>query len=62
MWRLGLVVGTWLQDQEVLGSSPGCTRSTLSPWERLLTFISSPHSCVKRVPDYRQYSKVTRHL
>ena len=61
-WPCGLAVDIWLRDQEVLGSSPGCARSTLSPWKRLLTCISSPHSCVKRVPDYRQYSRVTRHL
>ena len=61
-WRCGLVVDTWPRDQEAPGSSPGCARSTLSPWERLFTCISSPHSCVKRVPDYRQYSGVTRHL
>ena len=29
MWRCGLVVDTWLGDQEVSGSSPGCARSTL---------------------------------
>ena len=51
VWRWGLVVDTWLQDQEVSGSSPGCARSTLSPWQRLFTCIYSPHSCVKRVPD-----------
>ena len=33
----GLVVDPWLWDQEVLGSSPGYARSTLSPWERLFT-------------------------
>ena len=42
--------------------SPGCARSALSSWERLLTCISSPHSCVKRVPNYRQYARVTCHL
>ena len=57
-WRCGLVVDSWLQAQEV----PGCARSKLSPWERLFTGMSSPHSCVKRVPDYRQYARVTRHL
>ena len=57
-----LVVDTWLRDQEVPGSSPGCVRSTLSPWERFFTCISSPHSCKKRVPDYRQCARVTRHL
>ena len=62
MWRCSLVVDTWLPDQEVPGSSPGCARSTLSLWERLFTCISSPHSCVKQVPDYRQYSRVARHL
>ena len=60
VWYYGLVVDTWLRDQEVSGSSPGCARSTLSPW--LFTCLSSPNSCVKRVPDYRQYSRVTRHL
>ena len=30
--------------------------------ERLFTCIFSPHSCVKRVPDYRQYPRVKRHL
>ena len=58
----GIVVDTWLRDQKVPGSSPGCARSTLSPWERLFTCISSSHLCVKRVPDYRQYRKVTRYL
>ena len=53
LWRRGLVGDTWLWDQEVPGSSPGCARSTLSPWERLFTCIPSPHSCVKRVPHYR---------
>ena len=57
-----IVVDTWLWDQGVQGSSPGCARSTLSPWERLFTCISSPHSCVKKVPGYRQYSRVKRHL
>ena len=33
----GVVVETWLRDHEVPGSSPGCARSTLSPWERLFT-------------------------
>ena len=56
LWRCGLVVDTWPRDQEVPGSSPGCASSTLSPWERLFTCISSPQSCVKRVPDYRLYS------
>ena len=36
----GLVVDNWLLDQEVPGSSPGCTWSMLSPWERLFTYIS----------------------
>ena len=45
-------VDTWLRDQKVPSSSPGYARSTLRPWERLFTCISSPHSCVKRVPDY----------
>ena len=54
-WRCGLVVDTWLRDQKVPGSSLGYARPMLSPWERLFTCISSPHSCVKRVPDYRQY-------
>ena len=62
MWRCGLVVDTWLWDQKVSGSSPGCARSTLSLRERLFICISSPHSCVKRVPDCRQYDTVTRHL
>ena len=31
LWRCGLVMDTWLQDQEVPGSSPGCARSMLSP-------------------------------
>ena len=56
-WRCGLVVDTWLRDQKVPDSSPGCARSTL-----LFTCISSPHSHVKRVPDFRQYARVTRHL
>ena len=58
----GLVVDTWLPDQKVPGLSPGYARSTLCPWERLFTCISSPHSCVKHVPDYRQYARVTSHL
>ena len=58
--RCGLVVDTWPPDQEVPGSSPGCARSTYSSWENLFTCVSSPHSCVKRVPDYWQY--VTGHL
>ena len=62
MWHRGLVVGTWLWDQEVVGSSPGCARLTLRPWERYFTCFSSPHSCVKRVLDYRQYPRVTHHL
>ena len=44
-WRCGLVVESWFQNETVLGSSPGCDRSTLSPWERFFTCISSPHSC-----------------
>ena len=60
--RCGIVVDTWLRDKKVPGSSPGCATSTLSPWERLFTCISSPHSCVKRVLDCRQYARVTRHL
>ena len=59
MWRRGQVVDTWLP--EVSGSSPGCAMSTLSPWERLFTCISSPLSRVKRVPGYRQYARVTRY-
>ena len=59
LWRRGLVVDTWLWDQEVPGSSFGCARSTLSHSERLFTCISSPHSCVKRAPDYRQYPRVS---
>ena len=47
LWRRGLLVDTWLRDQKVPGSSPGCARLTLSPWERLFTCISSSHSCVK---------------
>ena len=58
----GLVVDTWLQDRKVPGSSPGCARSTLSPLERLFTCISSHHSCAKRVPNCRQYDRVTCHL
>ena len=50
------------QDQEVPGSSPGCARLMLNPWKRLFTCISSLHSCVKRVPDYRQYVRVMHHL
>ena len=46
-WEPLLVVDTWLWHQEVPGSSPGCARSTLSPWERPFTCIFSPHSCVK---------------
>ena len=60
--RRGLVVDIWIRDQEVLSSSRGCARLTLSPWERLFTCLSSPHTCVKRVFDYRQYARVTRHL
>ena len=52
MWRRCLVVDTWLWDQEVSGSSPGYTRLTMSPWERLFTCISSPHSCVKTKNEY----------
>ena len=37
IWRRGLVVETWLQDQEVLCSTPSCARSTLSPWKKLFT-------------------------
>ena len=48
-------------DQKVPGSSSGYARSMLNPWERLLTCIPSPHSYVKRVPDYRQYARVTCH-
>ena len=62
MWRCGLVVDTWLRDQKIPGLSPGCARLTLGPWESLFTCISSPHSCVKRVPDCRQFSRVTCHL
>ena len=62
VWRCGIVVNTWLQDQEVPGSSPGCAMSTLSPWKRLSSCISSLHSCVKQVPDYRQYVRETRYL
>ena len=62
VWRHSLVVDTWLSDQDVPGLSPGCARSGFSPWERLCTCISSPHSCLKRVPDYRQYARVMRHL
>ena len=43
VWRRGLVVDPWLWEKEVWGSSPGCARSMLSPWERLFTCISSPH-------------------
>ena len=52
-WRQGLVVDTWLWDQEVPGSSPGCARSTC---------ISSPHLRVKWVTDYRQYARVKASL
>ena len=62
VWRCSLVLDTWLPDQKVPGSSPGYARSTLSPWERVFTCISSLHSCVKRVPDYGQYARVKRHL
>ena len=61
-WGRGLVADNWLWDQEVPGSSPGCVRSTLSPWDKLFTCISSPHSCVKRAPDYQKYPRVTCHL
>ena len=61
-WHCGLVVDTWLRDRKILGSSPGCARLTLSPWERLFPCNSSPHLCVKRVHDCRQYGSVTRHL
>ena len=36
------MVDTWLWDQGVPGSSPGCVRSTGKSWERLFTCISSP--------------------
>ena len=52
LWRRGLVIDTWLWDQEVPGSSTGCATLKLSSWERLFTCLSSPHSCVKRVPGY----------
>ena len=46
LWRRGLVVDTWLRDQKVPGSSPGCARSTLSPWKRLFTCIfQTPLMC-----------------
>ena len=43
------MLGVYEDKQEIPGSSPGCVRLTLSPWERLFTYISPPHSCVKRV-------------
>ena len=43
LWRYGLVVDTWLRDQEISGSSSDCARWTLSPWETLFTCISQPH-------------------
>ena len=61
-WHWGLVVDTWLRDQKVPGLNPGYARSTLSLWKKLFTCISSPHSCVKQVHDYRQYARVTAPL
>ena len=42
LWRCGLVVDTWPRDHEVPGSSPGCARSTLSPWEGSLHAFPHP--------------------
>ena len=60
VWRCGLVVDTWLRDQKLSGSSPGYARSTLSLGKALYMHFLTP--CLKRVPDYRQYANVTRHL
>ena len=63
-----LIVASWFSGRHLAsesgghGSSPGCSRSTLSHWERLYTCIYSPHLCVKQVPDYRQRTRVTCHL
>ena len=42
-WRCCLVIDSWLWDQGVPDSSPGCARSTLSPWERLFTLSPPTH-------------------
>ena len=55
VWLYGLVVEIWLWDQKLPSSSPGFTRSTLSPWERLFTCISLPTLGVKWVPSYRHW-------
>ena len=34
LWRGGLMIDTWLWDQDVRGLSTGCARLVLSPWER----------------------------
>ena len=41
-WHRGLLVDTRHLDQGILGSNPASL--TLSPWRRLITCISSPHS------------------
>ena len=61
-WRLGLVVDNWLWGHEIPRLSPGCARSTLSPWKRIFTDISSHNVCVKRVPNCKKYARVTCHL
>ena len=62
VWHCSLVVDTWLWYQKVPGLSLCYARSTFSPRKRLFTCVSSPHSCVRRVPNYRQYTRVTCHL
>ena len=61
-WCCDLVVDTWLQDQNVPCSSPGCAMSTFEFSRKVLYFISPPHSCVQRVPYFRQYARVRGHL
>ena len=61
-WRLGLVVDNWLWGHEIPRLSPGCARSTLSPWKRIFTDISSYEVYVKRVPNCKKYARVTCHL
>ena len=43
-------------------SLSGYSGLPLRLWERLFTCISSPHSSIKRIPDYRQSARVTHHL
>ena len=46
------VSDTW--PPEIPGSNLGCAGWALSPTERLFPWISSPQSCVKRVPNFKQ--------